>query len=105
MQRCLRSAVRRGLPNLDASWSLLESKECFSFNVQCKLRCVANHGPTGLLNLWKSDLVNNRRMLIARLNFGGQALNMTSHPAQFILSCFTFFTFYLWKKVKHERIN
>jgi hypothetical protein len=41
--------------------------------LQCKLRYVANHGPTGLLNLWKSDLVNNRRMLIARLNFGGQA--------------------------------
>jgi len=40
---------------------------------QCKLRYLANHGPTRLLNLWKSDLVNNRRMLIARLNFGGQA--------------------------------
>jgi hypothetical protein len=62
--------------------------------LQCKLRYVANHGPTGLLNLWKSDLVNNRRMLIARLNFGGQALNRARHPAQFILSSFIF---YLWK--------
>src|SRR6266481_300608 len=44
--------------------------------VQCKLRDLANRGPTRLLNLWKSDLVNNRRMLIARLNFGGQALNV-----------------------------
>jgi hypothetical protein len=62
--------------------------------LRCKLRYVANHGPTGLLNLWKSDLVNNRRMLITRLNFGGQALNMTRYPARFILSSFIF---YLWK--------
>src|SRR6266436_1265169 len=45
--------------------------------VQCKLRDLANRGPTRLLNLWKSDLVNNRRMLIARLNLSGQALNAT----------------------------
>jgi hypothetical protein len=58
--------------------------------LQCKLRYLANHGPTQLLNLWKSDLVNNRRMLIARLNFGGQAPNMAHDLAQFIY-------LYLWK--------
>src|SRR4029077_8368581 len=94
MQRCLRSAVRRGLPNLNASWSLLESKECCLFFVECKLRYVANHGPTGLLNRWKSDLVNNRRMLIARLNFGSQALDVAQQSG----AGYVFLSvFYLWK--------
>jgi hypothetical protein len=57
--------------------------------VQCKLRYLANHEPTRLLNLWKSDLVNNRRMLIARLNFGGQALN-TAHTIRHSLSIFIY---------------
>src|SRR4029077_394910 len=63
-------------------------------SVQCKLRYLANHGPTRLLNRWKSDLVNNRRMLIARLNFGRQALDVAhqSSAGYLFLSMF-----YLWK--------
>src|SRR5258708_28615426 len=58
--------------------------------LQCKLRCVANHEPKRLLNLWKSDLVNNRRMLIARLNLGSQAPSKAHDPRRSL-------SIYLWK--------